>query len=154
MSHDGVLEIEANRTVAEIRCDHCAEPFQRVTGFVYRDGEAHAVYFASCYHHDGHEAFIDAVFSPTWQDGVDDHVTFGCRVGSLEREREPGASLVTGGAAFADKPLFGRKLSREDALSHPFLGDFWAVVDHILVNDPLVRDHVYGSGVEFLDDQR
>lgn len=154
MSQDGVLEIEPDRNVAELTCDHCGEPFQRVTGFVYRDGDAHAVYVASCYHHDGHEAFIDVVFSPTWEDGVDDHVTFGCRVGGLEGQHEPGASLVTGGAAFADKPFFGRKLRREDALSHPFVGQFWSVVDHILVNDPLVRDHVYGSGVEFLDDQR
>ena len=74
-------------------------------------------------------------------------------MGTLEDRHEPGASLVTGGAAFADKPLFGRKLSRADALSHPFLGDFWAVVDYILANDPLVRGHVYGSDVELLDDQ-
>ena len=63
MSQDGVLEIEPDRNVAEITCDDCGEPFQRVTGFVCRDGDAHAVYFASYYHHDGQEAFIDAVFS-------------------------------------------------------------------------------------------
>ena len=27
-------------------------------------------------------------------------------------------------------------------------GDFWALVDHVLVHDPVVRDHLYGPGAE------
>lgn len=145
---DSTLAIEANPTVSEHSCDHCSQPFQRVQGYVYRAGDAHAVYIASCYHHDGHEVFIDAVFSPTWEDEVDDHITFGCRVGMVAGQSDPGASLVTGATAFTDRPFFGRKLSREEATGHPLLGDFWALVDHLLVRDPVVRDHVYGPGAD------
>jgi hypothetical protein len=143
------LLIEADPSVSEHTCGHCGERFQRVTAFVYRGRDAHAVYFASCYHHDGHEVFIDAVFSPTWEEGVDDHVTFGCRVGPIEGQTSPAASLTTAAAAFSDKPLFGLKLSREQALTHPLLGAFWSLVDHVLVNDPVVRRHVYGPGATF-----
>ena len=57
--------------------------------------------------------------------------------------------MTTAAAAFADTPLFGLKLSREPALTHPLVHEFWALVDYVLVNDPLVRDHVYGPGASF-----
>ena len=140
------LAIEPDRKVSEFECPDCGGSVQRVTGFVLRDQDAYAVYYASCYHHDGHEAWFDVIFSSTWAEGVDDRETFGCRVGPIEGQTTPGASLTTGGSAFRDAEIFGRKLTREDAISHPRLPEFWEVVDHILVTDPLVRDHVYGPG--------
>lgn len=136
------------RKVAEFECHDCGEANQRVWGFILADGDAHAIFFASLYHHDGDEAWIDVILSPTWADDVDDHETFGCRVGPLEGQDDPGASLVTGGAAAPDTQLFGRKLTREDAMENPRLDDFWHVVDHILESDPLVRQHVFGPDVE------
>lgn len=121
----------------------------RVAGFIYQNGDAHAIYFASCYHHEGHEVWIDAVFSPTWADGADDHVTFGCRVGTVEGKSEPAASLVTAAAAFDESATFGQKLTREEALTHPMVGDFWALVDHVLTHDAVVSAHVYGPNAKF-----
>lgn len=132
------------RKVAEFDCPDCGEPSRRVWGFILRDGDAHAIFFASCYHHGGDEAWIDVILSPTWADDVDDHETFGCRVGPIEGQEEPGASLVTGGAEAPDSELFGHKLTRDEALEHPRLDDFWEVIDHILAEDPLVRQHIYG----------
>ena len=145
---DAALVIEADPTVTEHSCGHCSQPFQRVKGFIYRAGNAHAVYIASCYHHDGHEVFIDAVFSPTWDDDLDDHITFGCRVGPIAGRPDPAASLTDGAAAFTGASFFGQKLSRTEALASPLLADFWALVDHVLVHDPVVRDHVYRPGAE------
>lgn len=142
--------IEADPTVSEHICDHCAEPFRRSQGFVFRGDDAHAMYLASCYHHAGHEVFIDAVFSPTWDEDKDDNVTLGCRVGPVVGQRDPAASIVAGATAFADAAVFGQKLTREEALAHPFLSDFWEVVDHILVHDPLVREHLYGPDARFV----
>lgn len=148
------LAIEPDAEVVEHACTTCGEPFQRVTGFIHNDGDAYAVYYASCYHHVGHEAYIDIIFSKTWDDGVDDRETFGCRVGPVAGQSDPACSLVTGGSAFRDSALFGRKLTRDQALAHPRLSDFWAVVDHVLVNDCVVRDHVYGPvAVLSSDDQ-
>lgn len=139
-----MLEIEDPADVTHDACDHCGEPMTRVKAFVYRDGDAHAVYFASCYHHDGHEVFIDAVFSPTWEDETD-HVTFGCRVGPVEGHPESAASLVPAAQAFGDSALFGHRLSRDEALGHPLLPEFWELVDHVLLHDRVVSAHVYGE---------
>jgi hypothetical protein len=146
-----VLELEPDAKVVHATCEHCGQPMTRVTGFVRRDGEAYAVFFASCYHHDGHEVWIDAVFSPTWADGVDDRYTFGCRVGPVAGQDEPAATLVPAAQGWGDKPLFGRKLSREEGLAHPGLAEFWALVDHVLVHDPVVRTHLYGPDARFQD---
>lgn len=138
------LESEPGAQVTEFACERCGEPVQRVTGFIHQNGDAHAIYFASCYHHVAHEAFIDVVFSPTWDNNADDHVSFGCRVGPMDGRSGPQSSLTTGGTAFEQSRMFGQKLTREDALTHPQLPEFWAVVDHVLTHDQVVRTHVYG----------
>ena len=144
-----MLEIEPGAKVIESMCDHCDQPMTRVTAFVNRGGDAYAVYYASCYHHDGHEVWIDAVFSPTWGEEADDHFTFGCRVGPVGGQAEPAASLVPAAQAWGESRVFGHKLSRDDALSHPMLGEFWELVDHVLIWDTVVSTHVYGPGATF-----
>ncbi|OYO19029.1 hypothetical protein BI335_06035 [Enemella evansiae] len=121
----------------------------RVTGFINQDNDAHAIYLASCYHHDGHEVWIDAVFSPTWADGVDDRFTFGCRIGPVDGQSGPAASLVTAAAAFSDAATFGHKLTRDEALAHPMLAEFWTIVDHVLTHDSVVQAHMYGPDARF-----
>jgi hypothetical protein len=137
------LFIEPGAQVVEHPCADCGRVFQWVTAFVYRDGDADAIYYASCYHHDGHEVWIDATFSTTWADGVDYRVSFGCRVGAIEGHDGPPASLVPAGA-FSDSDNFGRRFTRDDALAHPQLSEFWELVDDVLDHDPVVYSHVYG----------
>jgi hypothetical protein len=47
------------------------------------------------------------------------------------------------GAARSYQRLFGRKLDRDEALSHPRPSEFWTVVDWLIVNDPLLHEHVF-----------
>ncbi|WP_051940098.1 hypothetical protein [Phaeacidiphilus oryzae] len=142
------LSFGDERQTREYACDCCNAPIERAWNVILVDGSPHAVYYANCYHHQDrdHDAWIDVVFG-TW--GVspaawDDHVTFGCRVGPVMGSPAPASTLVTGGLAGPDSPLFGTKLAREEALRHPRLAEFWEVSDFILENDPLVRRHLYG----------
>jgi len=145
-----VLTIEPDAHVFEGVCDHCGEPMIRVTDFILKDGAPHAICYASCYHHDGqHEVWLDVIFSSAWHENGRDRVTFGCRAGPIPGQTDPGCSLVAGGSAFAEAPLFGEKLTREDALKHPWIDDFWAVVDHVLVHDKVVCAHLYGPDARF-----
>ena len=146
------LVIEPDARVQDLPCPSCGSVFRRVTGFVYSDGDAYAVYYASCYHHDGHEVWIDVIFSDTWQDAVDDHVSFGCRVGPVGGQTEPAASLVEAGLAYPGSDMFGQRLTREQALEHPRLTGLWELVDHILVQDQVVAGHMYGPKSETIHD--
>lgn len=134
---------DADRTVEEQSCPVCARPYLLVKGFVYKDKRAHAVYFASCHQHDAYEVWIDVVLGTFNNEDWSDHVTFGCRVGRVGVQEDPGASLVTAAQPFGDSRLFGKKLTRDEALAHPLVSEFWRVVDFILLEDPLVVAHVY-----------
>jgi hypothetical protein len=137
---------EESRQVRQFVCQCCKAHAERTWANVYGDGSAYAVYYASCYHHNGvHEAWIDVILG-TWGSGdFTDHLTFGCRVGPVVNSPEPAATLVNGGEVAPDSPIFGRKLQREEGLSHPRLADFWQIVDTVLEHDDLVRHHIYGT---------
>jgi hypothetical protein len=137
-----MLSLNDHRQVTEKVCEHCGEPRVTVTGSLLRDGDYLAAYFASCYHHDGHEVWIDIVYSLDRNAGDQQHVTFGCRVGPVSNSPSPAATMVDAAAAWGDEPYFGRKLSREEAMAHPWRDEYWSHVDHILVNDPDVALHM------------
>jgi hypothetical protein len=128
------------RQEREFECPCCKAQVQRTWNYVSRDDEPHAVYFANCYHHRDkpHEVWIDVILG-TWGEGeFDDHVTFGCRVGPVLDSPEPAATLVQACLDGSGGPVNAFLLSREDGLAHPWLPDFWTVVDFVLVEDPLV----------------
>lgn len=140
------LWIEDDRSSVRRACSSCASPFTVVTGFVHRGPDAHAIYKAALHVHDGErEAWIDVLFGSFGTDdpAPGDRVSFGCRVGPIPGQRGPQASLVAAAQPYDDAPLFGAKLTRDEALAHPSLQEFWAIVDHVLMHDPDVHFHVY-----------
>lgn len=125
------------RTVRQKTCPRCGRSFEHVTGFVMEADGAHSVYFAACHGHPEHEAQIDVVLGTWTSDDATDHVTFSSilrRDGAMAVD----ATVAVGGTA----PFFGRKLSREEALAHPWVATFWQVVDLLATGDPAVKEHV------------
>lgn len=138
-----VLSFDPERSVEVKSCVSCGRGYTLVKGFIFDDDDAHAVFFAALHDHGEKEAWIDVILGTFGEASMDDHVTFGSRVGPVGGN-EPAASLVPAAAPYGDAPIFGRKLTRDDALVHPLLPAFWRVVDFILVSDPDVHFHVYG----------
>lgn len=134
---DGAPRVEA------VACGDCGGAHDAVTGFVLRDGQPHAVYFAWWYPHPG-EAYVDvALGSSGVHDASDDAVMFGCRIGHGASQSAPAASLVEAGTRLAADPRWGPRLDRGAARRHPRLGDFWDVVDWLVVSDPTLHEHVF-----------
>lgn len=118
---------------------------------VSRDGAPYALFYASCYDHgDVRESWIDVVFG-TWGEGAEyhDHLTFGCRFGPVANSDQPSATAVNAAFAAPDNVLFGQKLTRDVALQHPRLAEFWQIVDFVVATDPLVHAHHYGHRPTF-----
>ena len=40
--------------------------------------------------------------------------------------------------------------SRDEALAHPRIDEFWEIVDYVLLTDPVVHVHVYGHELSTL----
>ena len=140
--HTGAVDLRVDERTENARpCLDCGLSFPHITGYVYGADGPMAVYFASTHTHADHAARIDVTLG-TW--GVDppaeDHVTFSCEL------RVAGARAVDAPASLSDAPpVLGRMLTREEALAHPLLDEFWAVVDTVGEQDPLVHEEVYGK---------
>lgn len=127
-------------------CAECGRTYRLIEAFVLRDNDAYAVGFVALHRHLGaSEAWIDVILGTFGEDRTDDHVTFGSRIGPIEGQPEPSASLVAGAIPYGDEPIWGQKLTREQALHHPRLQEYWEVVDYLLLNDPEIHVHVYGK---------
>lgn len=137
-----MLSFDGDPRVEVESCASCGDEHQTVTGFVLQDGTAYAVYFAD-WHPRRSEAYIDVTFGSFEAPGYADHVTFGCRVGPVPSQAAPACSLVAAAVTRPDQPILGRKLDRDGALAHPRLGEFWTVVDWLIVNDPVLHECVF-----------
>jgi hypothetical protein len=141
------LHFDEPPTVQEQDCADCGSHYVLVKAFVARGEDAVAVTYTALHAHEGvHEAWIDAILGTFGVDRTEDHVTFGCRVGPVSGQQEPAATLVDAAKPYSDRPIWGQKLSREEALTHPRLAEYWDIVDFVLVNDPAVEHHVYAHG--------
>jgi hypothetical protein len=137
------FSFDPQRTVEQKSCAQCASGFVLVKGFIFEDDEPHGVYFAALHEHGQREAWIDVILGTFGTEDFSDHVTFGCRVGPVDGQAEPAATIVPAAAPYGSSPLFGQKLSRDEALAHRWLSSFWRVVDFVLVEDKEVHRHVY-----------
>lgn len=138
-----VLDGEPNRQ--DLACAECGRNYRLIKAFIRRDGDAYAIAFTALHKHAADdEAWIDVILGTFAENTTDDHLTFGCRVGRIDGQIQPAATLVAGAIAYGDEPLWGQKLTREQALVHPRLHEYWEVVDFVLVGDPEIHSHVYG----------
>jgi hypothetical protein len=138
------LSFDSERAAELKSCTACGRGYTLIKSFILDDNDAHAVLFAALHDHGEREAWIDVILGSVGSEDFSDHVTFGCRVGPVGGQAEPAATAVAAAAHYGDTPLFGRKLTRDEALAHPLLSNFWRVVDFALINDPDIHFHVYG----------
>lgn len=89
------LAFDGLPNVCDQTCPSCGRAYQWVTGFIERDGDAFAVYYAQCHGHgDEAEAWVDVVVGSWNEPDYTDHATFSCRViqaGAVRRCREASA---------------------------------------------------------------
>jgi len=139
------MRLSANRSLRRthaLTCANCGAA-TRITGYLETEDGPYAPYFAELHRDQGRpEVWIDVILGTWGREGAVsmDHVTFACRVGDVEDQTRPGATLVR--AIGNDHPMQGVCLSREQALTHPWLPAFWEAVDFILAADDQVKGHL------------
>ncbi|GAA2737332.1 hypothetical protein GCM10009867_24060 [Pedococcus aerophilus] len=137
--------LDESPDVSQRQCSDCGAEYTLAKNFVLDESGPKAIVFSALHQHHGVlEAWIDAILGTFDGEATDQRTTFGARVGPVDGSPEPAATAVPAAAPYEDSDLWGHKLTREEALAHPLIDDFWAVVDFILENDPHVNHHVYG----------
>lgn len=83
-------------------------------------------------HGEGPEIFLDVTFGTRGLLGFVPSETFGTRFGAADGHDAPVCTLVTGAATAPRLARRGRRLTRDEALAHPRLDEFWHVVDQVI----------------------
>ena len=129
------------RNVEKNSCASCGREYDYITGFLKNAGDAFAIYYAQCHGHGDKEAWLDVTLGTWGEDDYADHVTFSCRL-RTEGAAAVDATVASSGVA----AFFGQKLTREEALAHSWLPQFWEVVDFIALGDETLHHHLYDDG--------
>jgi hypothetical protein len=144
-----VFSLELGDEVANKTCHCCGEEYKSVVGFIVRDDDAYAVYFATLQTgHPGITVGLTVSIGKWWDESALDerHWIYLTVKPSPEnfnmRIEEPSGSAHSG-----FKPL-GIALTREEALASSMREDFFAVAGYILSEDPAVNSYLKGKPVD------
>lgn len=137
-----MIEIELDRR-GEHLCECCGGVSVTLMRFVYQDGDAFAVYYAGFSESHPQREVKLAVGMGEWGDGStpDDRRSFALRL------RNGGENFEVSVMDAEDSPwrnarLIGKMLDREEALADPGLADVFHITDHIVTDDPDVREYL------------
>jgi hypothetical protein len=127
-------------------CECCGGTTTRLTRFVYKDGDAHAVYYAQFT--DGHaERVASAVISlGTWGEGGEprDRLAFPLRLRSVDDQYQV-MCVDADQSPWQDAEFLGRMLDREEALRHPWIKEVFHITDHMVLEDVPLKSFLDGD---------
>ena len=137
-----MIEIETEEPTHSA-CECCGNTTVKLTRFVYRDGDAYAIYYAS-FTEGHHEKAIKGVvcFGEWGDDSTDEASRTSFPFVLWEQESNFGVTLVDA----KESPWFGADvlgniLDRADSLEHPKKAEAFHVTDHMLIDDPVIVAH-------------
>lgn len=143
-----MLRIEFNEPTSSGPCECCGGVTTLLTRFVYRGGDAHAIYYARF--SDNHEDRIvkAAVSLGEWGESGDPSLrtAFALQMRSGDENYE----VMVRDAA--DSPwngveLLGDMLDREEALAHPWIQEVFHIIDHMLLADEPLKTYLSGDSL-------
>lgn len=117
-------------------CECCGGMSVSLTRFVYRDGDAIAVYYASYSNNHPEDEVALLISLGEWGEGscAEERAAFYCGV----RQTDDSYEVMLRDAAssqWADVAIMGQKLSRQQALEHPWKAEAFAVLDEAFLSD-------------------
>ena len=134
------LALEVGPSEAGAECECCGNQSVTAHGFVYKDGDAFAIYYAGWTPGHAKRGVSMAIATGEWTDGTGpaDRVSIGLTAQSAEDEIQ---FRVVGPdeSPWGDTPLFGRMLVREDALKHSRLRVTYEIAELVVREDPRVH---------------
>ena len=153
-----VLTIEP-RAPARSKCECCGSTTTTLTRFVYRDWDAHGIYFAR-FSDNNRTACVSLLVSiGDYGEGTSDkdRVSLGGMVAGrrgrgqapaarrVVMELRPGDGVTVRDAdesPWRDARVVGRVLNRSEELAHPLLQEAFHIVDHAVLEDEPLRAYL------------
>ena len=127
-------------------CECCGGTTTSLTRFVYKDGDAHAIYYARFSNNHPDRLVKAAVSIGEWGEGSNSaqRVAF-----ALELRAGPANYEVrvcdAATSPWAETDLLGPMLDREPALAHPLIDEVFHITDHAVVEDQPLKTYLDAS---------
>lgn len=138
----GNLTLELDDRVRTNQCSTCGFEYPRVHGFVYKDGNAFAVYWAAIYvgHPEHPEPRVDLTIAlgQDWSEGSDSSQRIYAEMDVWPTPEQFRMAFHDVDGAPLDPKIFGSPQSRASALASPFRDEFLRVAETITYDDPRV----------------
>jgi hypothetical protein len=124
-------------------CECCGAEVTRLTRFVHKDGDAHAVYYA-LFSEAHSEGVVDAVVSlGEWGDGATPAQRRAFPLELWIDEQEYRVTVTSSDTSpWQGVDLVGEVLDREEALKHPWIQEVYHITNHIFAEDEPVKGYL------------
>jgi hypothetical protein len=124
-------------------CECCGDTTTSLTRFVYKDGHAHAIYYARFSTNHPERLVKAAVSIGEWGEGSNpaQRTAF-----ALELRAGPDNYEVqvcdAASSPWSDATLLGPMLDREPALAHPLIDEVFHITDHAVLEDRPLKSYL------------
>ena len=142
-----MIEIEFEEPT-ESRCECCGNTTVRLTRFVYRDGDAHAVYYAQFTKQHEDRRVSGLISLGPWGEGASasERVAFPFQIWT-EKDNFQVGLVNAENSPWSQVTIMGRILSRDEALEHEWIAEVFHITDHMVVDDRQITDYFRAFGV-------
>jgi len=142
-----MIEIELTEPKKSI-CECCNKETTSLTRFVYKDNDAFAIYYAAFSENHLEDGVVGIVSLGDW--GYDEispnRVAFAFRLWQDENKHKVTITDANE-SSWRDVKIIGRKLTREEALNHPWIEDVFHITDHMVIDDSEIKTFLEGETI-------
>jgi hypothetical protein len=140
-----VITIEFEEPTTE-KCDCCGGVTTRLTRFVYKDGDAFAVYYAMFSDKHPDREIKVAIGMGEWGEGStpDERKAFAVKIRDGGTQYEV-MVVDADESPWQDAEILGRMLDREEALEHPWIEEVFHITDHLVEDDAEIKAYFEGQ---------
>lgn len=116
-------------------CECCGNKTVRLSRFVYKDGDAFAIYYAKFTAEHTDKVVTGIISIGDWDEEADpnNRRAFPFRIWTNETNYQVG--LLDKEDSPWQGAILGKILDRTDALAHPWIGEVFHITDHIVTED-------------------
>lgn len=138
-----MLQIEFEPSRESEPCACCGESTTVLTRFVYKDGDAFAIYYARFARSHPERPVFATVSIGEWGEGSspEQRVAIALELRSSS-SRYQVAVIDAACSPWKDARFIGRTLDRAEALAHPMLSEVFHITDHMCSDDEPLKAHL------------
>ncbi len=130
-----MIEIELTEP-KKLTCECCGGAMTSLTRFVYKDGNAFAIYHATFSENHFERGVLGVISLGDWDSDEVSPNRVGFPLRFWQGEENYNVGLTNRDECpWNDSKVIGRILDREEALSHPWVDDVFHITDHITKDD-------------------